>query len=101
MLCFLLCFVAQYSYQCMVLAKLLTLIELDDFIAFFQTKSNVCFKFLMCAACSSASFNVATSFSTSFEIKMVNHCGVHVKIQDIEHQLQENILLDFLHYNFL
>ena len=41
------------------------------------------------------------AFRLFFQIKMVNHCGVHVIFQDIEHQLQENILHDFLHYNFL
>ena len=29
---------------------------------------------------------------------MVNHCEGHVIFQDIEHQVQENVLHQFLHY---
>ena len=32
---------------------------------------------------------------------MVNHYDVHVIYQDIKHQLQENILHDFLNYSYL
>ena len=33
-------------------------------------------------------------------MKMVNHREGHVIFEDIEHQLQENILHDLLHYSF-
>ena len=36
-----------------------------------------------------------------FQIKRVNHCEGYVNFQDVEHQLQENTLYHFDHYNFL
>ena len=36
-----------------------------------------------------------------FNVKTKNDCGGHVIFQDIEHQLREKILDNFLHYNVL
>ena len=51
-----------------------------------------------------SSCKLVTSFLTVlfsfFLVKMVNHYEVYVIVQDIKHQLQENILPHFLHYKF-
>ena len=46
------------------------------------------------------SFPTFSNFSLFLE-RMVNHYDVYLFLQDIEHQLQEDILHHFLHYNFM
>ena len=38
--------------------------------------------------------------SSFFHVKMVNHYGVHLIFQDIEHQIPKNILHHFIYYSF-
>ena len=38
--------------------------------------------------------------SSFFYVKMVNHYGVHLIFQDIEHQIPKNILHHFIYYSF-
>ena len=65
---------------------------------------NSCFTFLMWMTYWVLSCKLVTSFSTfrfSFsQVKMVNHCEIHVIFKDIEYHLRENILHHFLHYSF-
>ena len=54
----------------------------------------------MCITYLALSCKLATRFEF-FNVKTKNDCGGHVIFQDIEHQLREKILDNFLHYNVL
>ena len=66
---------------------------------------NACFKFLMCITYSVLSCKLAISFST-FTVSIllgqrVYHYDAHAVLLDIQPQVQENILLYYLHFSFL
>ena len=86
-------------------------LNLINLWTFFKTNLlfNSCFKLLLwiiylVLSCK-FDFSIFQAFRlfqpSSFRIKMVNHYKVHVIFQDIKHQLQDNILHQYLHSGFL